>query len=211
MSIAPRHRGGCCTLLNDFIHAFVCRCFCYFWLFSYMFLRYPLKRWWKVRVERGVFPIALPQSSLTLPQFHPLQICQKRKQRTGLHLSAYEKYNTLAWELISHLWFYWCRSDINHSQYRDFTLYQKAGKQASSSRRYFHFAKSFRLFFSCWGSLLTPSGALFSRIIQQSSVDGMFNLAVMQTLFYVPFYSRRVSLTFTPDLKAPPRPHADAL
>jgi glucan biosynthesis protein C len=46
------------TLFNDFIHAFACRFLCHFrLLFLHAFLRYPLKKWWKVRVERVGIPM----------------------------------------------------------------------------------------------------------------------------------------------------------
>ncbi len=41
--------------------------------FSYMLLRYPLKKWWKVRVERVGIPMLTAIPSLTLPQFIMLQ------------------------------------------------------------------------------------------------------------------------------------------
>ncbi len=73
--------------------------------FSYMlFLRYPLKRWWKVRVERVGIPMLTAIPLLTLPQFIMLQHV-KGKAENWPNLSFYEKYNTLFWELISHLWF----------------------------------------------------------------------------------------------------------
>jgi glucan biosynthesis protein C len=41
---------------------------------------------------------------LTLPQFIMLQYV-KGKAENWPNLSLYEKYNTLVWELVSHLWF----------------------------------------------------------------------------------------------------------
>ncbi|EDO5524363.1 acyltransferase family protein, partial [Salmonella enterica] len=94
------------TLFNDFIHAFRMQVFFVIsGYFSYMlFLRYPLKHWWKVRVERVGIPMLTAIPLLTLPQFILLQYV-KEKTENWPTLSAYEKYNTLAWELISHLWF----------------------------------------------------------------------------------------------------------
>jgi len=94
------------TLFNDFIHAFRMQVFFVIsGYFSYMlFLRYPLKRWWKVRVERVGIPMLTAIPLLTLPQFIMLQHV-KGKAENWPNLSFYEKYNTLVWELISHLWF----------------------------------------------------------------------------------------------------------
>ncbi|WP_142993016.1 acyltransferase family protein, partial [Klebsiella pneumoniae] len=59
------------TLFNDFIHAFRMQVFFVIsGYFSYMlFLRYPLKKWWKVRVERVGIPMLTAIPLLTLPQF----------------------------------------------------------------------------------------------------------------------------------------------
>lgn len=90
------------TLFNDFIHAFRMQVFFVIsGYFSYMlFLRYPIKRWWKVRVERVGIPM-LTAILLTLPQFIMLQYV-KGKAENWPNLSLYEKYNTLVWELVSH-------------------------------------------------------------------------------------------------------------
>lgn len=69
-----------------------------------LFLRYPIKRWWKVRVERVGIPMLTAIPLLTLPQFIMLQYV-KGKAENWPNLSLYEKYNTLVWELVSHLWF----------------------------------------------------------------------------------------------------------
>ncbi|VTN15686.1 Glucans biosynthesis protein C [Raoultella terrigena] len=94
------------TLFNDFIHAFRMQVFFVIsGYFSYMlFLRYPLKKWWKVRVERVGIPLLTAIPLLTLPQFIMLQYVNG-KADSWHALSGYDKFNTLAWELISHLWF----------------------------------------------------------------------------------------------------------
>ncbi|MCL7675514.1 acyltransferase family protein, partial [Klebsiella pneumoniae] len=94
------------TLFNDFIHAFRMQVFFVIsGYFSYMlFLRYPLKKWWKVRVERVGIPMLTAIPLLTLPQFIMLQYVNGKAENWHT-LSGYDKFNTLAWELISHLWF----------------------------------------------------------------------------------------------------------
>lgn len=63
--------------------------------FSYMlFLRYPLKRWWKVRVERVGIPMLTAIPLLTLPQFIMLQYV-KGKQTAGIPSAA--TINTTRW------------------------------------------------------------------------------------------------------------------
>lgn len=61
-----------------------------------LFLRYPLKKWWKVRVERVGIPMLTAIPLLTLPQFIMLQYV-KGKAESWPGLSLYDKYNTLAW------------------------------------------------------------------------------------------------------------------
>lgn len=69
-----------------------------------LFLRYPLKKWWKVRVERVGIPMLTAIPLLTLPQFIMLQYVNGKAENWHT-LSGYDKFNTTAWELISHLWF----------------------------------------------------------------------------------------------------------
>ncbi len=94
------------TLFNDAIHAFRMQVFFVIsGYFSYMlYLRYPLKRWWMVRVERVGIPMLTAIPLLTLPQFIMLQYVNNNTTEWRT-LSAYDKFNTLSWELISHLWF----------------------------------------------------------------------------------------------------------
>lgn len=133
-----------------------------------LFLRYPLKRWWKIRVERVGIPMLTAIPLLTLPQFILLQYV-KEKTENWPTLSAYEKYNTLAWELISHLWFLLVLVILTTVSIGIFTWFQKGRKQASLVPPQYHWP-NFRLFFSCWEWLTPLSGALFSSYIRQSSV-----------------------------------------
>lgn len=62
--------------------------------FSYMlFLRYPLKKWWKVRVERVGIPMLTAIPLLTLPQFIMLQYVNGKAENWHT-LSGYDKFNT---------------------------------------------------------------------------------------------------------------------
>ncbi|VTM91600.1 Glucans biosynthesis protein C [Raoultella ornithinolytica] len=71
------------TLFNDFIHAFRMQVFFVIsGYFSYMlFLRYPLKKWWKVRVERVGIPMLTAIPLLTLPQFIMLQYVNGKAEK----------------------------------------------------------------------------------------------------------------------------------
>ncbi|EHM6135782.1 glucans biosynthesis protein MdoC [Salmonella enterica] len=190
------------TLFNDFIHAFRMQVFFVIsGYFSYMlFLRYPLKHWWKVRVERVGIPMLTAIPLLTLPQFILLQYV-KEKTENWPTLSAYEKYNTLAWELISHLWFLLVLVILTTVSIGIFTWFQKRQETSKPRPADISLAKLSLIFF-----LLGVAYAAIRRIIfivyPAILSDGMFNFIVMQTLFYVPFFILGALAFIHPDLKA---------
>ncbi|EAT1365634.1 glucans biosynthesis protein MdoC [Salmonella enterica] len=190
------------TLFNDFIHAFRMQVFFVIsGYFSYMlFLRYPLKHWWKVRVERVGIPMFTAIPLLTLPQFILLQYV-KEKTENWPTLSAYEKYNTLAWELISHLWFLLVLVILTTVSIGIFTWFQKRQETSKPRPAAISLAKLSLIFF-----LLGVAYAAIRRIIfivyPAILSDGMFNFIVMQTLFYVPFFILGALAFIHPDLKA---------
>ncbi|EGX3140587.1 glucans biosynthesis protein MdoC [Salmonella enterica] len=190
------------TLFNDFIHAFRMQVFFVIsGYFSYMlFLRYPLKHWWKVRVERVGIPMLTAIPLLTLPQFILLQYV-KEKTENWPTLSAYEKYNTLAWELISHLWFLLVLVILTTVSIGIFTWFQKRQETSKPRPAAISLAKLSLIFF-----LLGVAYAAIRHIIfivyPAILSDGMFNFIVMQTLFYVPFFILGALAFIHPDLKA---------
>ncbi|EBK5809123.1 glucans biosynthesis protein MdoC [Salmonella enterica] len=190
------------TLFNDFIHAFRMQVFFVIsGYFSYMlFLRYPLKHWWKVRVERVGIPMLTAIPLLTLPQFILLQYV-KEKTENWPTLSAYEKYNTLAWELISHLWFLLVLVILTTVSIGIFTWFQKRQETSKPRPAAISLAKLSLIFF-----LLGVAYAAIRRIIfivyPAILSDGMFNFIVMQTLFYVTFFILGALAFIHPDLKA---------
>ncbi|NEG94892.1 glucans biosynthesis protein MdoC [Leclercia adecarboxylata] len=191
------------TLFNDFIHSFRMQVFFVIsGYFSYMlFLRYPLKRWWKVRVERVGIPMLTAIPLLTLPQFIMLQYV-KGKADTWHTLSLYEKYNTLAWELVSHLWFLlvlvvmttvslWVFSRMRHrlsTQSGTFLANISWGKLSAL----------FLLLGIAYAALRRTLLIVYSPILS----DGLFNFVVMQTLFYLPFFVIGALAFVHPKLKA---------
>ncbi len=94
------------TTLNDFIHSFRMQVFFVIsGYFSYMlYLRYQPQRFLKVRLERVGIPMLTAVPLITLPQFFMLKAWTPKLSNWN-NLSLYDKYNTLMWELISHLWF----------------------------------------------------------------------------------------------------------
>ncbi|WP_435947874.1 glucans biosynthesis protein MdoC [Dryocola sp. BD586] len=191
------------TLFNDFIHAFRMQVFFVIsGYFSYMlFLRYPLKRWWKVRVERVGIPMLTAIPLLTLPQFLMLQYVNG-KAANWHSLSAYEKYNTLVWELISHLWFLLVMVVLTTVC---LFLFKKMNRYVTRHKENTHAAFSLGrlsiLFLACgilYGAIRRTIFIIHAPLLS----DGLFNFVVMQTLFYLPFFLLG-ALAFTrPNLKA---------
>lgn len=191
------------TLFNDFVHAFRMQVFFVIsGYFSYMlFLRYPLKRWWKVRVERVGIPMLTAIPLLTLPQFIMLQYV-KGKADSWHTLSAYDKYNALAWELISHLWFLLVLVVLTTLSMWVFTQIKKRLNAAENSlMTHISMPKLTFIFF-----LLGVGYAVVRRTIlvlyPPILSDGLFNFIVMQTLFYVPFFMLGALAFISPNLKA---------
>ena len=178
------------TVLNDVIHAFRMQVFFVIsGYFSYMlYLRYQPQRWLKVRVERVAIPMLTAVPLLTLPQFFLL------KDWTAAvgdwpSFSLYDKYNALAWNLISHLWFLLVLvllttlSLLTFRILRDFG-YRRAEKTDYSELNWTKLTLSFIAFGLIWGTIRR---LLF--IFQPDLLrDALFNFAVMQTLFYLPFF-----------------------
>lgn len=177
------------TLFNDFIHAFRMQVFFVIsGYFSYMlFLRYPRKRWWKVRVERVGIPMLTAIPLLTLPQFLMLQQV-KGKAGSWHTLSLYEKYNTLVWDLISHLWFLLVLIILTTLGLALFAkLNRRAGQQEGAFFTRLTLGKLSFIFLLLGLVYAALRRAIFI-VHPQLLSDGLFNFAVMQTLFYLPFF-----------------------
>lgn len=190
------------TLFNDFIHSFRMQVFFVIsGYFSYMlFLRYPLKRWWKVRVERVGIPMLTAIPLLTLPQFIMLQFVKGKTENWHM-LSAYEKYNTLAWELISHLWFLLVLVILTTVSIGIFTWFQKRQKTSKPRPAAISLAKLSLIFFLLGVGYAAIRRTIF--IVYPAILsDGMFNFIVMQTLFYVSFFILGALAFIHPELKA---------
>jgi len=191
------------TLFNDFIHSFRMQVFFVIsGYFSYMlFLRYPLKRWWKVRVERVGIPLLTAIPLLTLPQFMMLQYV-KGKADNWQNLSVYEKYNTLAWELISHLWFLLVLVVMTTVSLWIFSrLRRQLSRHTEDHFSTITFTKLsviFLLLGIAYGLIRRTLFMVYPPILS----DGLFNFVVMQTLFYIPFFMLGALAFISPKLKA---------
>ncbi|UDJ80644.1 glucans biosynthesis protein MdoC [Kosakonia oryzae] len=187
------------TLFNDAIHAFRMQVFFVIsGYFSYMlYLRYPLKRWWMVRVERVGIPMLTAIPLLTLPQFIMLQYVNNNTAEWRT-LSAYDKFNTLSWELISHLWFLLVLVILTTV---GMWLFKKIKNNADRLLGSISLGT-----LSLWFLLLGIVWAAFRRIIfllyPDILRDALFNFAVMQTLFYIPFFILGALTFINPRLKS---------
>ncbi|MEO3739352.1 glucans biosynthesis protein MdoC [Kosakonia sp. WA-90] len=187
------------TLFNDAIHAFRMQVFFVIsGYFSYMlYLRYPMQRWWTLRVERVGIPMLTAIPLLTLPQFIMLQYV-KDKTSEWHALSAYDKFNTLSWELISHLWFLLVLVVLT-------TIGMWLFKKIKNNAKHFLGAISLGKL-SLWFLLFGTVWAVLRRIIviawPELLRDALFNFAVMQSLFYIPFFLLGALTFINPRLKS---------
>jgi len=179
------HPSWWLTLFNDAVHA--CRMQVFFVIsgyFSYMlYLRYPLKRWWIVRVERVGIPMLTAIPLLTLPQFIMLQYV-KNKTAEWHTLSTYDKFNTLAWELISHLWFLLVLVVLTTLC---IGLFKKIKNNADRIAGNISLG-SLSLLFLLLGIVYAAFRRIIFIVAPDILRDALFNFAVMQTLFYLPFF-----------------------
>ncbi|EHJ4101006.1 glucans biosynthesis protein MdoC [Escherichia fergusonii] len=191
------------TLFNDFIHSFRMQVFFVIsGYFSYMlFLRYSIRRWWKVRVERVGIPMLTAIPLLTLPQFVMLQYV-KGKAETWHTLSLYEKYNTLAWELISHLWFLLVLVVMTSLSVWIFGRIRKSLEDRPDSTPGWCSMSKLSLIFLLLGIGYAAIRRLIFLVYPPILSDGMFNFIVMQTLFYMPFFILGALAFIYPKLKA---------
>ena len=176
------------TLFNDFIHSFRMQVFFVIsGYFSYMlFLRYPLKKWWKVRVERVGIPMLTAIPLLTLPQFIMLQYV-KGKAESWPGLSLYDKYNTLAWELISHLWSLLVLVVMTTLCVWIFKRIRNNLENSDKTNKKFSMVK-LSVIFLCLGIGYAVIRRTIFIVYPPILSNGMFNFIVMQTLFYLPFF-----------------------
>ncbi|MBS1207559.1 MAG: opgC [Proteobacteria bacterium] len=187
------------TLFNDAIHAFRMQVFFVIsGYFSYMlYLRYPLKRWWMVRVERVGIPMLTAIPLLTLPQFIMLQYVNNNTEEWRT-LSAYDKFNTLSWELISHLWFLLVLVILTTVGMWLFKKIKNNADRLLGSISLGTFSLCFLLLGIVWAAFRRIIFLLYPDILR----DALFNFAVMQSLFYMPFFILGALTFINPRLKS---------
>lgn len=187
------------TLFNDSIHAFRMQVFFVIsGYFSYMlYLRYPVKRWWTVRVERVGIPMLTAIPLLTLPQFIMLQYVNSRTADWHT-LSAYDKFNTLVWELISHLWFLLVLVVLTTISMWLFRKIKNNAERLLGDISWARLSVAFLLFGVIYAVIRRVIFTLYPDILR----DALFNFAVMQSLFYIPFFMLGALAFINPRLKS---------
>jgi len=192
------------TLFNDFIHAFRMQVFFVIsGYFSYMlYLRYQPRRWLKVRIERVGIPMLTAIPLLTLPQFFLL------KSWTPVigdwsSLGLYQKYNTLVWHLVSHLWFLLVLVILSTLGILLFKILrhnseENRTKADYSELKWLRLTLIFIGFALIWGSIRRLVFIFQPNLL----MDGLFNFTVMQTLFYLPFFMLGAMAWKHPAIKA---------
>lgn len=197
--VNSEHPSWWLTLFNDAIHAFRMQVFFVIsGYFSYMlYLRYPLQRWWTVRVERVGIPMLTAIPLLTLPQFIMLQYVNGRAQDWHT-LSLYDKFNTLVWELISHLWFLLVLVVLTTVS---MWLFRRIKSNAARLLDNITLGK-LSLAFLAFGIIYAAFRRLVFIIYPDILRDALFNFAVMQSLFYIPFFLLGALTFINPRLKS---------
>jgi len=175
------------TLLNDFIHAFRMQVFFVIsGYFSYMlFLRYSPQHWLKMRLERVGIPMLAAIPLLTLPQFFLIK-AWTTKIGDWSNLSFYDKFNALTWDLISHLWFLLVLVVLTVASIWIFKGLRES-KTVKTDYSDLNWAKLSIVILLCsiaWGVVRR----LLFIVAPQLLANGLFNYAVMQSLFYLPFF-----------------------
>ena len=189
------------TILNDFIHAFRMQVFFVIsGYFSYMlFLRYTPSDWLKLRVERVGIPMLTAIPLITLPQFYLLKEWTS-KIGDWSSKTLYEKYNTLVWDLISHLWFLLVLIVLTVAGYWLFRFLRDAGREKTdySELTWTRLTIFILLCSLVWGGFRR----LMFIFAPQVLGDALFNMAVMQTLMYLPFFMLGAMAWKYPAIKA---------
>ena len=174
------------TVFNDFIHAFRMQVFFVIsGYFSYMlYLRYQPQRWLKVRMERVGIPLLTAIPLITLPQFFMLKNLTD-KVGDWHSLRFYDKYNTLAWELISHLWFLLVLVILTALGMLAFRWLRQQQRRIDYQQvGWGKLTLAFMAYALLWCLLRR---ALFYTV-PSVFADGLFSVAVMQTLTFLPFF-----------------------
>lgn len=113
-------------------------------------------------------------------------ICQRKSGKLAW-LSLYDKYNTLAWELISHLWFLLVLVVMTTLCVWIFKRIRNNLENSDKTNKKFSMVK-LSVIFLCLGIGYAVIRRTIFIVYPPILSNGMFNFIVMQTLFYLPFF-----------------------
>ncbi len=174
------------TLFNEFIHSFRMQVFFVIsGYFSYMlFLRYSPQRWLKVRLERVGIPFLAAIPLITLPQFLLLKNISDKFPNWS-QFTLYQKYNTLCWELISHLWFLLILCLLTLIGYQLFRFLATRSEHWQDKKvSWWQVILGLTLSVLAWCVLRRVLVITLPLVMK----DALMNIVVMQVLFYLPFF-----------------------
>ncbi|CNJ75480.1 glucans biosynthesis protein [Yersinia mollaretii] len=188
-AVNSSHPSVVFTVLNDFIHAFRMQVFFVIsGYFSFMlYQRYERQRWLQVRLERVVIPLLAAIPLITLPQFFLLKNYTSKLQDWN-SFTIYQKINIAIWELVSHLWFLFTLALLTGLC---FYLFKRIKNNRQSVPALIKGMNNIGKI-SLYVFLLVFAYSVIRRIIfllnPEILFNSFFNFAVMETLFYLPFF-----------------------
>lgn len=178
------------TFINNFIHAFRMQVF--FVISGYfscmLYQRYSPRHWLKIRSERVAIPMMSAIILLNIPQFWLLKNLTSAIGN-WTSLTAYQHYNSLVWNLISHTWFLLVLIILTLVSLVFFRLRLFSHRLSARApvNRWFTWHR-LTLLFLLWTFVWCAIRRLLVVFHPALLMDGLFNFAVMQTLFYLPFF-----------------------
>ncbi len=186
---------------NDFIHSFRMQVFFVIsGTFPTCFFTLSLEKMVESTCRTCRYPDVNSHPLLTLPQFIMLQYV-KGKAESWPGLSLYDKYNTLAWELISHLWFLLVLVVMTTLCVWIFKRIRNNLENSDKTNKKFSMVK-LSVIFLCLGIGYAVIRRTIFIVYPPILSNGMFNFIVMQTLFYLPFFILGALAFIFPHLKA---------
>ncbi|CNI23028.1 glucans biosynthesis protein MdoC [Yersinia mollaretii] len=201
-AVNSSHPSVVFTVLNDFIHAFRMQVFFVIsGYFSFMlYQRYERQRWLQVRLERVVIPLLAAIPLITLPQFFLLKNYTSKLQDWN-SFTIYQKINIAIWELVSHLWFLFTLALLTGLC---FYLFKRIKNNRQSVPALIKGMNNIGKI-SLYVFLLVFAYSVIRRIIfllnPEILFNSFFNFAVMETLFYLPFFMLGAYSFIYPPLK----------
>lgn len=189
------------TLFNDFIHSFRMQVFFVIsGYFSYMLFTLSLEKMVESTCRTCRYPDVNSHPPTDIAAIYYAAIRQ-RKAESWPGLSLYDKYNTLAWELISHLWFLLVLVVMTTLCVWIFKRIRNNLENSDKTNKKFSMVK-LSVIFLCLGIGYAVIRRTIFIVYPPILSNGMFNFIVMQTLFYLPFFILGALAFIFPHLKA---------